>query len=76
MQPKNIGIKQLHRDLSKVVKAAERGGSFVVFRHTRPVFRIEPVEPRQGRYTLADLKTIRFSAKNKKLSHEVDRIVW
>lgn len=77
MRPTTIGIKELHGKLSEVAEAARRGKSFLVMRHARPVFRIEPVASDSKKtYTLDDLRPLMFRSKDKSLSKGVDRAVY
>lgn len=71
-----IGIKQLHKDLPKVAEAVRRGKSFIVMKHAKPLFRIEPIQ-RQGKkkYTFEDMLKIRFRAE-KNLSKKIDHYVY
>lgn len=72
-----IGIKQLHRELSRVAELARLGQSFLVIKNSRPAFRIEPVDSAPiKKYSLANLKTLQFSAKDKNLSKKMDRIIY
>ena len=77
MEPTIIGIKQLHKDLTKVAMAAQKGKSFIVVKYAKPVFRIEPVRTvRAANYTLDDFKKIRFSSAYPNLSKHIDRYVY
>lgn len=77
MQAIIIGIKQLHKELRAVTESAQSGQSFIVVKHAKPAFRIEPIRsPKNKQYTLDDLRTIRFSTKEKKLSQNIDRMVY
>ena len=71
-----IGIKKLHQDLTQISLAASRGESFIVVKHAKPVFRIEPVRQFSKRYTIDDLKKLRFNVKDRNLSKKVDKIVY
>jgi antitoxin (DNA-binding transcriptional repressor) of toxin-antitoxin stability system len=77
MKPTVIGIKDLHRKLPDITKAVGRGRSFVVVKHAKPVFRIEPMETRHGPlYTLTDIEGARFKGRHKTLSQDIDRLVY
>lgn len=77
MQDQIIGIKQLQTHLKQLTQQVQAGGSFVVVKNSKPVFRIEPIEgQRVGRYTLTDLKRLQFRSGQKNLSKSVDRIVY
>ena len=74
---KAIGMKELQHTLAQVAREASAGKSFVVFKHARPAFRIEPITHREkNRYTLRDLNDIRFKARDRNLSAKVDDIVY
>lgn len=77
MQDQIIGIKQLQTHLKQLTQQVQAGGSFVVVKNSKPVFRIEPIEgQRTMKYTLADLKRIQFRSGQKNLSKSIDRIVY
>ena len=77
MEPKIIGVKQLYRELPKIAEATRRGRSFLVVKHAKPLFRIEPSLPtKQKKYTIEDLKAIRFSSNDPNLSRKIDNIVY
>lgn len=80
MEPHIIGIKQLHKDLSKVARAASRGSTFLVLKYAKPMFRIEPMgsAASKKKYTLEDLLGLRFKFKtfDPNLSNKVDKIVY
>ncbi|MSU74984.1 MAG: hypothetical protein EXS55_00485 [Candidatus Magasanikbacteria bacterium] len=76
MREKTIGLKELHRNLSKIAKEAFRGASFVVLNHTTTMFRIEPPTPPQKKYSWADLKNLQFKGGDKNLSRDIDKIVY
>ncbi|MBI5135120.1 type II toxin-antitoxin system prevent-host-death family antitoxin [Candidatus Uhrbacteria bacterium] len=40
-----IGVKQFRSELKKVIKAAEKGQTFIVTRHSKPLFRVTPIPP-------------------------------
>ena len=78
MEPTIIGIKQLHKQLSKIAEATQRGKSFVVIKHAKPIFRIEPFSNPKINYTLSDLADIQFSdpKDDKNLSKHIDHFVY
>lgn len=77
MEPIVIGIKQLHKELTKVTRATQKGKSFLVMKHAKPVFRIEPANaPQAKRYRLADLLALQFHGDDKNLSKNIDKIVY
>ena len=72
-----IGIKELHKHLKGISEAARRGRSFLVFKNSRPVFRIEPVhEDMPKKYTRKDLKNLQVSGGSRTLSREIDTILY
>jgi len=76
METQIIGIKQLHKELSKISEKARKGQSFIVVKNSKPVFRIEPLESLvKPRYTLKDLEKIRFKGE-KNLSKNIDKILY
>lgn len=76
MTPTTIGVREFQRDFASVTAAVERGQSFIVVRHAKPIARLVPVEDEKKRkYTLKDLETLRFSG-GKNLSKEIDKIVY
>ena len=77
MIPTQIGIKQFHKDLSKITRAVMRGHSFLILKHATPVFNVTPASPpAPKKYTLQDLFSIRFKSGDKNLSKKIDKIVY
>jgi len=78
MRERIVGIRQLHRDLTKIMKAVSKGDEFVVMRNSKPVFRIMPLErhPTPRLFTLKDLKKLQFHSGEKDLSKKIDEIVY
>ncbi len=76
METQIIGVKQLHRDLKEISKMAVLGHSFIVVKNSKPVFRIEPYEEKNKRFGLKDFRKFQFKSKDKKLSREVDKILY
>lgn len=84
--PKIIGVKQLREHMPQIAKQAQKGQSFVVMRHQKILFRLEPPEffdePQQihtsGRRLAQELKKIQFSdpTGDKNLSKNIDKIVY
>ena len=75
MQTKTIGVKQLHQQLDKITRETRRGTSFVVLKHTIPLFRIEPIAPTK-KHSWADIKKLQFNSGEKNLSKNIDKIVY
>lgn len=83
---KIIGVKQLREQLPKIAKEAAKGQSFLVMRHQKILFRLEPPgffdEPTKkqttGKQLLEEFKKMQFSAPkgNKNLSKNIDKIVY
>lgn len=72
-----LGIKELYRELPAITREVGGGRSFVVVRHAKPVFRIEPIERiRKGTYTLKDVLKLRVKSKETNLSKRIDSIVY
>ena len=79
MQKKHkiIGIKELQHSLSKVAKETAEGKSFVVLKHAKPIFRIEPIHVKGVKtYSLEDLYDIQFKTNDRNLSKKIDRITY
>lgn len=76
MEPQIIGIKQLHKDLSKIAEKAKKGQSYIVVKNSKPVFRLEPFQAeRKPKFTIEDFKKIRFKG-GKNLSKDIDKILY
>lgn len=73
-----IGIKELHKNLKNVSDAVLLGGSFIVIKNSKPVFRIVPLEDNNKvkKYSLHDLKSLQFESRRKNLSQEIDNIAY
>ncbi|MBI4599764.1 hypothetical protein HY732_02475 [Candidatus Uhrbacteria bacterium] len=77
MEPALIGVKHLQTRFKDVTRAAQKGQSFLVMKHTTPLFRIEPVtKKKEARYTLDDLMTIRFTSRDRNLSKKIDDYLY
>lgn len=77
MPPSVITVRELHRHMAGIAKRVKRGERFLVLKHAKPVFRIEPAnEPvKNRRFVLKDIGAIRFKG-NKTLSRDIDRILY
>lgn len=77
MQTTAIGIRELHRSLPSITRAVNKGKSFVVMNHAKPIFNITPIKntPKKT-YTLADFAKLKFKHPNKNLSKEIDKYVY
>ena len=69
-----IGVKQFHREFKTIAREAHRGKSFLVMRHSEPLFRIEPAaqKPQKG---LEAFFNIHFRG-DKNLSKNIDKILY
>ena len=77
MEPTIVGIKQLYRELPRITRAVSRGQSFMVMKHTTPIFKISPPETQsKKKYVLADLFALRFKGGDPDLSKKIDDIVY
>lgn len=78
MVEKMIGIKELHRNLKNISDEAVLGGSFIVIKNSKPVFRIVPLEgeDKAQKYSLQDLKNLQFESKEKSFSKDIDNIMY
>ena len=76
--PEIIGVKQLYRNLGVIAKRTRKGESFVVMKHTTPLFRVVPYEEdaESKPYTLGDLMQLQFRSGEKNLSKKIDKIVY
>lgn len=74
-----IGIKQLYKELPRVAKAAQMGRSFLVVKHNKPIFRIEPVRmpgTARKKNTLTDFERLQFRGGDRNISKKIDQIVY
>lgn len=73
-----IGFKELRTNLTRIGKQAEKGHGFLVMKHNRPLFRIQPIEHTDNKAeTLFDaFKDVRFSGGDPNLSKHIDDIVY
>jgi prevent-host-death family protein len=42
-----IGLKELRQNVSKYAKKVEQGESFIIFKQSKPLFKISPVDDEQ-----------------------------
>ena len=77
-RPKEIGIKELQLHMPTITAQAMRGKSFIIRKHGKPAFRIEPMRRKtdQKKYALDDIDGIAFVSGEKNLSRRVDAMVW
>lgn len=72
-----IGVKKLHSQLKYISQAAKRGRSFLVMKHSDPLFKIEPIDAGQAKtYSLKDFTTLQFTTRDKDLSKHIDRVLY
>lgn len=74
MKEQTITIREVHRNLSAIAEAVQKGKSYVITKNAKPVFRISPVVEKE--YTIKDLRRLQFSSGEKNLSQRVDEIVY
>ncbi len=75
--PEIIGVKQLYKNLKKISQKVAKGESFVVVKHSEPIFKVVPYHKEKAkRYTLKDLKQLQFKSKDKRLSEKIDKLVY
>lgn len=76
--PEIIGVKQLYKKLGTIANRTRKGESFVVMKHTTPLFRLVPYEETTERrpYTLKDFASLQRKTGEKNLSKQIDRIVY
>ncbi|MEX1014068.1 MAG: hypothetical protein WDZ80_02825 [Candidatus Paceibacterota bacterium] len=72
-----IPIKEIYKNLKEISKKAQQGDSFIVLKHSKPVFRILPPEDNFENYSyeLNDINKISFS-KGGDLSKKIDSILY
>ena len=73
-----IGVKQLYKDLKKISQRTLRGESFIVVKHTKPLFLLTPYAKNEGEkpYTLKDFARLQRKTGEKNLSKQINRIVY
>ncbi|MDP2630695.1 MAG: hypothetical protein Q8P56_04775 [Candidatus Uhrbacteria bacterium] len=77
MEPALIGVKHLQTRFKDVARAAQKGQSFLVMKHTTPLFRIEPVSKKKdAKYTIDDLMSLRFKSHDPNLSKKIDEYMY
>ncbi len=54
-----VGLKELRDRFPEYIKNIERGESFIVVKHSRPVFKISPVGEAELWETVIDFTTIK-----------------
>ena len=77
MQTNIIGIKELIKNLKNIYEQINNGNEFIVVKNSKPAFKIVPIEEnRIKKYNLNDFKKIKIKIKNKKLSQDIDKILY
>lgn len=76
MPETTIGIRELYTSIPKIARATSRGASFIVVKHAKPLFRIEPLETAKKEYTLSDFKKLQFKGGGKYTSRDIDSTVY
>ena len=55
-----VGVKELRRNLDEYITQVDKGKTFVVFRRSKPVFKITPVTPEEDMWeTVIDFTKIK-----------------
>lgn len=54
-----ISLKELRENLPKYEARIAKGDSFIVFKRSKPIFRIAPVDDEEGWETIIDFRTVR-----------------
>jgi len=65
---KFISTKQLYKNLKIISQEAENGTVFIVLKHSKPVYKIVPLEKKvkqKSKYSLKDISKFTFHSKNK-----------
>ena len=75
MQETTIGVKELYTSLPKIARATSRGASFVVVKHAKPLFLINPLSTFQKKYTRHDMKRAQFKG-GKTMSADIDTVLY
>ena len=75
---KVIGVKEFLKNFSKVAEKVQKGQSFVVVKHLKPLFCIGPTETTpKKKFTLADFQKLQTKSKgNKSVSRDIDKILY
>ena len=74
---KIVGIKELHRNLKSIAEEVQIGQVFIVVKHGKPIFEINPYQnEKKKKYTLADFKKLQFKSGSPNLSQEIDQILY
>lgn len=75
---KTIGIRELSRDLKTITLEAVNGQPYIVMKNSQPVFKIEPLDPKQAKlHTLKDIKKLQFKDNAEtNLSLRIDEILY
>ena len=61
-----ISTKELYTSLKRVSDAVEAGTTFIVLKHSKPVYRISPIlEEENKKYNIEDINKFIFKSKNK-----------
>lgn len=72
-----IGVKELYKNLHKVAAKTKKGQSFLVMKHMKPLFEINPVHTTTtGQRLLGALKKMQIKSGDPDLSKKVDEIVY
>ena len=56
---KIVGLKELRENIDEYVSKVQKGGSFIVVRRSKPVFKISPPEEAELWETVSDLTKVK-----------------
>ena len=78
---KFISTKELYRNLKNISQEAENGTVFIVLKHSKPAYKITPLEEgasRNTKFSLKDISSFTFRSKNKEknLALEYKKIIY
>lgn len=79
-----IGIKQFHKDMSRIARRVKRGERVLVMKHAEPLFILAPYTDDEAlthrvhtpKYRLEDLQRLKAKGGNRTISRDIDKIVY
>ena len=77
-----VGIKQLHRDMSRIARRVKQGERILVMKHAAPMFVLAPYQSgdwmrtEKKKYTLANLRNLQTKGGDRHISKKIDAIVY
>ena len=75
MPETTIGVKELYTSLPKIARATGRGDSFIVVKHAKPLFMINPIPAYSKKYTRHDMKRAQFKG-SRSMSRDIDSVLY